>query len=279
MDICVRIIHNQGRKLHPTKKGGDKMLFTYKQIANLNETETFIYRYVMKHIKVVTNMSVRDLAECTHVSTATVVRFCQKLDCNGFVEFKTKLKLFNDGLTLPETDDEIDVLLEFFNYARSVDFKEKINKFAKYIKEAKSICFLGIGTSGTLGKYGARYFSNVGYYSQSIDDPYYPPPVDGNESSLLIALTESGETREVIDQLKMYQSQNTKIVVITNKPGSTIDQMADLGIYYYVKDIILPQTYNISSQVPVLYILERVTHELQNAKEKSLPLKFTSRNL
>ena len=44
------------------KKGGDKMLFTYKQIANLNETETFIYRYVMKHIKVVTNMSVRDLA-------------------------------------------------------------------------------------------------------------------------------------------------------------------------------------------------------------------------
>ena len=83
------------------------MLFTYKQIANLNETETFIYRYVMKHIKVVTNMSVRDLAECTHVSTATVVRFCQKLDCNGFVEFKTKLKLFNDGLTLPETDDEI----------------------------------------------------------------------------------------------------------------------------------------------------------------------------
>ena len=218
----------------------------------MNETETFIYRYVMKHIKVVTNMSVRDLAECTHVSTATVVRFCQKLDCNGFVEFKTKLKLFNDGLTLPETDDEIDVLLEFFNYARSVDFKEKINKFVKYIKEAKSICFLGIGTSGTLGKYGARYFSNVGYYSQSIDDPYYPPPVDGNESSLL---------------------------VITNKPGSTIDQMADLGIYYYVKDIILPQTYNISSQVPVLYILERVTHELQNAKEKSLPLKFTSRNL
>ena len=77
----------------------------------------------------------------------------------------------------------------------------------------------------------------------------------------------------------MYQSQNTKILVITNKPGSTIDQMADLGIYYYVKDIILPQTYNISSQVPVLYILERVTHELQNAKEKSLPLKFTSRNL
>lgn len=255
------------------------MLFTYKQIANLNETETFIYRYVMKHIDSVIDMSVRDLAEHTHVSTATVVRFCQKLDCDGFVEFKTKLKLFNEGITLPEVDNEIDVLLDFFNYARSDDFKKQIEQFVQYIKEAKSICFLGIGTSGTLGKYGARYFSNIGYYAQSIDDPYYPPPVNGDENSLLIALTESGETREVIDQLKIYQSQHTKIVVITNKPGSTIDQMADLGIYYYVKDIILPQTYNISSQVPVLYIIERTTRELQNLKEKSLPLKFTSRNL
>ena len=48
---------------------------------------------------------------------------------------------------------------------------------------------------------------------------------------------------------------------------------------YYVKDIILPQTYNISSHIPVLYILERVTRELQNSKKRSLPLKFTSRNL
>lgn len=255
------------------------MLFTYQQISGLNDTEVLIYRYVIKNISSVIKMSVRDLAEATHVSTATIVRFCQKLECNGFVEFKTKLKLFKEGLMLPEADDQIDILLEFFNYARSDDFKKKIEEFVVYIKEAKSIVFLGIGTSGLLGKYGARYFSNVGYYSQGITDPYYPPPVDKNESSLVIALTESGETREVIDQLKMYQSLNTKIVVITNKPGSTIAQMADLGIYYYVKDVILPQTYNISSQVPVLYILERVTHELQNAKEKSLPLKFTSRNL
>ena len=177
-----------------------------------------------------------------------------------------------------ETDDEIDVLLEFFNYARSVDFKEKINKFVKYIKEAKSICFLGIGTSGTLGKAVGLDIFKRRYYSQSIDDPYYPPAVDNNESSLLIALTESGETREVIDRLKCIKSEY-RIVVITNKPGSAIDQMADLGIYYYVKDIILPQTYNISSQIPVLYIIERATRELQNAKEKTLPLKFTSRNL
>ena len=95
----------------------------------------------------------------------------------------------------------------------------------------------------------------------------------------MIVLSESGETREIIDQLKMYQAKNIKIVAITNKAGTTIDQMADFSIYYYVKDMILPQTYNISTQVPVLYILERVTRELQNSEEKALPLKFSSRNI
>ena len=239
------------------------MLFTYKQIADLNPTETSVYQYVIKNIPTVIKMSVRDLAKATHVSTATIVRFCQKLDCQGFVEFKTKLKLFNEGLLLPDIDDEIDVILEFFNYARSEDFKENIAKFVEYVDNAQSITF----------------FSNVGYYSQGIDDPYWPPPVNSDSSHLLIVLSESGETREIIDQIKMYQRQNTKIVSIINKPDTTIGNMSDLCINYYVKDIILPQTYNISSQIPVLYILERVTRELQNSKKRSLPLKFTSRNL
>ncbi|WP_294580331.1 MurR/RpiR family transcriptional regulator [uncultured Thomasclavelia sp.] len=255
------------------------MLFTYKQIANLNATETSVYQYVIKNIPAVIKMSIRDLAAATHVSTATIVRFCQKLECQGFVEFKTKLKLFNEGLLLPDIDDEIDVINEFFNYARSDDFKKAISQFVDYVQSAQTITFLGIGTSGLLGKFGARYFSNVGYFSQGIDDPYWPPPVNSDSSHLLIVLSESGETREIIDQIKMYQQQNTKIVSIINKPNTTIGNMSDLSINYYVKDIILPQTYNISSQIPVLYILERVTRELQNSQKRSLPLKFSSRNL
>ena len=265
--------------LENDKKGVSELLFTYKQIASLNETETHIYQYVIKNIPEVIKMSVRDIADEAHVSTATVIRFCQKLNCQGFVEFKTKLKLFHEGMILPHTDDEIDMILDFFEYAKSQEFQNKIKKFVQYVQKADSIFFFGIGTSGLLGKYGARYFSNIGYFSHGIEDPYYPPPIDNGRNLLLIVLSESGETREIIDQLKMYQAKNIKIVAITNKAGTTIDQMADFSIYYYVKDMILPQTYNISTQVPVLYILERVTRELQNSEEKALPLKFSSRNI
>ena len=66
------------------------MIFTYQQIVELNDTETNIYQYVIKNTDAVLKMKVRDLANATFVSTATLVRFCQKLGCEGFTEFKTK---------------------------------------------------------------------------------------------------------------------------------------------------------------------------------------------
>ncbi len=192
--------------------------------------------------------------------------------------FKAQLKLFHEESTPPVFDEEVDALLDFFNYTKGETFTKSIERFVNHIQAADTICFIGIGTSGTLGEFAARYFSNIGYFSWSISDPYYPPLISHNSNHLLIVLSENGETREVIDQIRVYQSKNTKVLTITNKPGSTIDKIADDSIYYFVKDVVLPQTYNISSQVPVLYIIERLTRELQRSKKKVLPLRTSTRN-
>lgn len=42
--------------------------------------------------------------------------------------------------------------------------------------------------------------------------------------------------------------------------------MADLTIPYFIKKVILPSTKNISSQVPVVYIIERICRKLQAIK-------------
>lgn len=239
------------------------MIFTYQQIASLNETEMMIYRFVIKNIDTILKMSIRDFASLTHVSTATIVRFCRKMNCSGYSEFKYQLKMFTKKTEIPDLDREIESIQSFFTYTITKEFYDKILLAAKYIKEANSICFIGIGTSGTLGEYGARFFSNVGYHSVSIKDPYYPAPTNQSNKNLIITLSESGENQQVIDQLKLYQSKKSKIIAITNTTNSTISKMADITIPYYVKEILLPQTYNITSQVPVIYILERIARELQ----------------
>jgi DNA-binding MurR/RpiR family transcriptional regulator len=38
-------------------------------------------------------MRIRELADETYVSTATILRFCRKVNYEGFSEFKVKLKM------------------------------------------------------------------------------------------------------------------------------------------------------------------------------------------
>ena len=68
------------------------MKFTYTQISSLNETEAHVYSYAIQNKDSVLEHSIRELANEIHVSTATILRFCKKMGCAGFLEFKYKLK-------------------------------------------------------------------------------------------------------------------------------------------------------------------------------------------
>lgn len=88
------------------------MVFTYEQISKLNDTELIVYNYIVKNVNKVHEYSYWELALESHVSTAIITRFCHKLDCDGFVEFKR----FNEVNRMPEIDDEITMLNQFFEY-------------------------------------------------------------------------------------------------------------------------------------------------------------------
>ena len=128
---------------------------------------------------------------------------------------------------------------------------------------AEKVVFYGIGSSGTLGKYGARFFSNIGKYTQYLEDPFYPYPKDYYDKAVLIALSVEGEQRTVISQINGYKSQRSKVISITNTDTSTTAKMADLNISYYMPLNIVGKHYNITSQVPVVYILETIGRKLQ----------------
>ena len=70
------------------------MRFAYSQVENLNEAEMCVYNYIVKNLKHILNLSVRELADEVHVSTATVMRFCKKMGYSGFSELKYKIKEF-----------------------------------------------------------------------------------------------------------------------------------------------------------------------------------------
>ena len=59
---------------------------------------------------------------------------------------------------MPEIDDEITMLNQFFDYSKGKEFNEHINQAVEYITDSNFIVCLGIGQSGSMARYAARFF-------------------------------------------------------------------------------------------------------------------------
>ena len=119
-----------------------------------------------------------------------------------------------------------------------------------------------MGTSGSLGKYGARFFSNVGKFSHAIDDPYYPVSPSLYENALAIILSVSGETEEVLRIASQFSLNKCKIIAVTNSENCSLAKMSDFTVSYHVPVIRLADNCDITTQVPAIYIIESLGRRL-----------------
>ena len=150
-------------------------MFTAQALKSLNELEMLVYQYVMEHRFAVPYMRIRELATEAHVSTTTVLHFCKKMGCEGFSQFKWKLK--EEGGTNARDKDIPDSLSElqtFFWRVGTPAYQEKLENAAAIIARMERIFMVGIGNSGSIASYSARYFSNLGKFALCVSDPFYP---------------------------------------------------------------------------------------------------------
>ncbi|AIQ47412.1 RpiR family transcriptional regulator [Paenibacillus sp. FSL R7-0273] len=243
-------------------------MFSNEQISSFNDLELSIYNYISQNLEKVAYMRIRELADETHVSTATILRFCRKNQCEGFSEFKVKIKLHltqNKKLVLKSPHHSI---YEFFERSQSPEWQNKIQKATQLLSKASYVIFIGVGSSGILAEYGARYFSSLGIFSMYIKDPEFRVHARVRENSITIALSASGENPFTISHLKQIKEGKSKIISITNNRQSTIAKISDINIPYYVTEEIY-ETSNITTQVPVLFLLEWLAREVYKQNETS----------
>lgn len=231
-------------------------MFSHSDLFRLNDLEMQVYHFIIKHRESVSYMTIRELAAQAGVSTTTVLRFCRKMHCDGWSEFRIRFRLAQEQSAPVLLPSGVGEMLSFFKSINNAEFDQQIATAAQMIIEAEHIFFIGAGTSGSLGKYGARYFSNIGKFSHHIDDPYYPVSKSVWENALAIILSVSGETEEILRFASQFSLHHCKIISITNHDNCSLAKMADFNLSYHVPQEKLPDRYDITTQVPVIYILE-----------------------
>jgi len=111
-------------------------------------------------------------------------------------------------------------------------YEDEITALSKLVKKAKGTFFIGAGTAFNAGLTGVYLFSKIAgmHINSALASEFNYLEHFLNKESLVIALSQSGETIDVIEPLNRARAKGSKIVAITNVLGSSIYRMADFKI-------------------------------------------------
>jgi len=135
--------------------------------------------------------------------------------------------------------------------------KKKFDEISSLLKNS-SLFFIGNGTSFNAGLFGKEFFARIaGIPVQVIEASEFPYQLDFlPDNSVIFALSQSGETADVLDSVKKAKKKNLKIISMVNVFNSSLARLSDKVIYLNCgQEIGVASTKAFSSQVSLLYLL------------------------
>ncbi len=123
---------------------------------------------------------------------------------------------------------EIDEQVETIGRAASQD-KEKINSVAKKINDAYGIFFIACGSSYHAALCASYLFSYITkkHVNVILASEFSNYKDFLTDKTLVVAISQSGETADVIDAVKIAKKKGSKIISIVNVIGSTLTRLSD----------------------------------------------------
>lgn len=112
------------------------------------------------------------------------------------------------------------------------NYGDEIKGLTKILKKAKGTFFIGAGTAYHAALSGVYLFSKIAdmHVNSAVASEFNYLEHFLTKGSLVIALSQSGETIDVVEPLSRAKDKGSKIVAITNTLGSSIYRMADYKI-------------------------------------------------
>lgn len=227
--------------------------------------EQKIANYILEHVESIENMNITIFAKNCNVSTATVTRFCQKVNCQSFANLKIMLSSINLTSSSVTTKNDplykvhsfyIDIINTTKNIVNIDDLKILYNK----IKNAKRIYIYGLGSSGLTGTEFMLRLIRMGFHCQAITDSHLMIINSSilNQNDLVIALSCSGETLDVINAVQLAQKNKCFVASITSFPTSTLALNSDFFIITPHSKLLTKNSF-INSQFSTIYIIDVLT--------------------
>lgn len=129
-------------------------------------------------------------------------------------------------------------------------------RLIKLIKGKKKTVFTAAGTAYHASLIGASLLHQVGIEAQAVIASEFENFITVNEETLVVAVSQSGETMDVIEALKYSKERGATIASMVNVPHSTIERMASSRLRIHAgQEVAVASTKAFTNQVTLLLSL------------------------
>lgn len=219
--------------------------------STFTDTEKKICDYIIKNKHEVVNFSAQILAEKTETSGAAIIRFSKKIGYKGFTSLKVDLAkdlgdkeelfdtLINDGDSY-KTLIQKSYALNMQNLKETYKMisEEEIFYAAETILNSEKIYLYGLGGSGIVCKDFQHKLSRINkmvlyqedFHIQLAQAAYI------TSKDVAIAISYSGNTKEVILAMKHAKENGAITIAITKHAKTSLSKMIDIPLYIPIEE-------------------------------------------
>ncbi|WP_253809464.1 MurR/RpiR family transcriptional regulator [Vibrio sp. RE88] len=240
--------------------------------------------FVLEKPEEVCKLSIAELSQVVSAGDASIIRFCRALGAKGFHEFKMALaielskqeneeSIFDTDVTLEDNPELIgkklrktidNVLYETLNL---LDYG-CLAEVCQAIQEAKSVYFLGVGSSGISAENAKYRYMRIGLNVDALTTNHYMYMKAAllSEGDIAIGISHSGNSPETVKALKVAKQSGAMTVAITHNPRSSICDYADYVLVNGNRQGQL-QGDSIGTKISQLFVLDMIYCLLVQADE------------
>ena len=215
-----------------------------RALETLRKSDRKVATTILKDPTRATELKLADLAKAAEVSEPTVIRFCNAIGCDGFQDMKIKLArslafgLSTSQAAISDDDDVRAVVAKLFDFnLTSLDWVRNKLDFAALdqavgiLLEAKSIHFIGLGASSVVAIDAQQKFPLFGVPCNAVVDPHQMIIAASmmGEGDVLVAISNSGATKEIAQTARVASSHGAKTIGITGSKSPLL-RFCDVGL-------------------------------------------------
>ncbi len=104
-----------------------------------------------------------------------------------------------------------------------------VSEIAAALQAARTVLFAGCGTAGKVAQMATYLFADIAGRTTTalVGSEFTTYGHSLDEQTVLVAISQSGETADLLEAVEMARARRTMIVAVVNVPGSTLARIAD----------------------------------------------------